>query len=518
MGQREQVLRKEPKHAALVGEVISQIRSGTLVPGDRLPAIAELTARYGLSQRAAVGAIRSLVAKGLVRAKPRSGCYVAEGARELAAQRAGDSSAAAAAVSAQHLPLFLVPRARRWRLSIYVTDILPASVACWRKTLAAFQGTHPGVEIEMVSCAEGHLEDVLGRRHLDVVQTTPAVLEHIGRERFVDGGGLKGLQTETRQWLRIVRERLEEGDGLHGVPFSVTVRYLYVNLALARKAGVPETEPRSLEELVARACAFESRMKREGCHGWVTAGLQDELVHSGAVRCGPDGAVSFDVRKAEACLQLFAKARFTPVTCMDGIPLFLRGQLLYLRHCSFTAMELRERAAFPWAAYPVPVAKEAKDPGFLMVLAVSRETSCPHECLELIRHLTGREAQRRLGELGGNFPARADALFAPEVSSRTDVPERLLRTALGRTTLLWPERTRMEVFERLNPDGDSLDVALASGRTTVRKVVERLRLALAALCPGTRPREPRTNAWSRPSAGPRKGSTGRPVSSSLESR
>jgi len=52
-----------------------------------------------------------------------------------------------------------------------------------------------------------------------------------------------------------------------------------------------------------------------------------------------------------------------------------------------------------------------------------------------------------------------------------------------RTTLLWPERTRTKVFERPDPAGGSFDAALASGRTTVSGVVERLRFAWAGLTP-----------------------------------
>jgi hypothetical protein len=126
------------------------------------------------------------------------------------------------------------------------------------------------------------------------------------------------------------------------------------------------------------------------------------------------------------------------------------------------------------------MAREAKDPGFLIALAVHRKTSCPHECLELVRHLTSRDVQRRFGETLGNLPAREDAFFDAEALARSGLSERRLKTALNRTTLCWPEQARMDVFERLNAV-DPLDVLLTKGEITVAEAVERLRFALAIL-------------------------------------
>lgn len=65
-----------PKYRQLLQLLRSQILSGTLAPGDRLPTEEELSRRYGLSRGTVRKAVEQLGAEGLVRTEQGSGSYV----------------------------------------------------------------------------------------------------------------------------------------------------------------------------------------------------------------------------------------------------------------------------------------------------------------------------------------------------------------------------------------------------------------------------------------------------------
>jgi len=63
-------------HGRIVRELGERILSGELAPGDRLPAEAELIAKYAVSRPVLREAVRVLVAKGLVISRQRAGAIV----------------------------------------------------------------------------------------------------------------------------------------------------------------------------------------------------------------------------------------------------------------------------------------------------------------------------------------------------------------------------------------------------------------------------------------------------------
>ena len=64
-------------YAALAADIAASIANGTLRPGDRLPSVRQLTASRHVSPATVFEAYYLLEARGLVRARPRSGYYVA---------------------------------------------------------------------------------------------------------------------------------------------------------------------------------------------------------------------------------------------------------------------------------------------------------------------------------------------------------------------------------------------------------------------------------------------------------
>ncbi|HKR50376.1 MAG TPA: GntR family transcriptional regulator [Pseudonocardiaceae bacterium] len=65
-----------PAYQRVADDLRHAIAIGTYQPGDQLPTLAELTARYGIAVMTARDAIRQLVADGLVVSRQGKGAYV----------------------------------------------------------------------------------------------------------------------------------------------------------------------------------------------------------------------------------------------------------------------------------------------------------------------------------------------------------------------------------------------------------------------------------------------------------
>ncbi len=65
-----------PAYQRVADDLRHSIATGTYQPGDQLPTLAELTARYGIAVMTARDAIRQLVADGLVVSRQGKGAYV----------------------------------------------------------------------------------------------------------------------------------------------------------------------------------------------------------------------------------------------------------------------------------------------------------------------------------------------------------------------------------------------------------------------------------------------------------
>ena len=71
------------RYEALASEISASIQTGVLQPGDRLPSVRQASASRGVSPSTVFQAYYLLEAQGLVRARERSGYYVAPGVRQF---------------------------------------------------------------------------------------------------------------------------------------------------------------------------------------------------------------------------------------------------------------------------------------------------------------------------------------------------------------------------------------------------------------------------------------------------
>ena len=249
-----------------------------------------------------------------------------------------------------------------------------------------------------------------------------------------------GLSIETP--VPPVAEYLHRTPRAIGVPYLLTLNYVYANVELAEQAGIAGKPPASFAELMQRSAAIAEKFGPEKLGHAATGLLLDELFATGSVKIGEAGELLFDAERCRSAFEALVASKFQPVPCLEVIPAFISGRLAHLWHCSFTAVELAQTAAFRWVAMPLPVAYDARMPGYLMVLAISAATGQRDACLALLRHLLSLPAQKQLAAMGGNMPVSNDAIFSPDVLAQHRVPEETLRQALAYTTIVGADAAR----------------------------------------------------------------------------
>lgn len=426
------MLGRPRKDLQIATDIAGQISTGVLQPGNRLAAVKHLCAHYHTAQRTVEAALRSLVAQGLVETRRRSGCYVRGPLVHPVAARVTPRPAPPAG----HLLDYLTPQdPAAHTLSVYVTETHPASLAAWQEVAQAF----PGVPVTVLSCADGRLEDVLRARQVDLVHTTPLMLQAIGADRFtaVSAAALLGAPW-TRSLLPVVQARLADDPPLGGVPVGVTSRYLFVNRTLAAAAGVPPTPLTNPFAWLQRARAAQPRLRAQGANALRLAGLHDLLWMCRAIgwRAG-----QWQVDKA-AALRLFTLLHGSGFAVCEphAVPVdLLAGRVLYTVHCSFEAATMLSKATFSWQAQPLPVAAACGEPGWLLVLGISRVTRLPQRCLELATYLTSAPVQRRFAALHGPLPVLAGAVLDATATTDDRLPLATVRQSAAKCTFQWPE-------------------------------------------------------------------------------
>ncbi|MBF0244931.1 MAG: winged helix-turn-helix transcriptional regulator, partial [Planctomycetes bacterium] len=217
-----------PRYREIANDLCQRIGGGEMAPGDRLPAIKGLCSHYGAGQATVEKAIKRLEDQGLIEVRRRSGVYIKEA---LPPTPCADPPTVDAPKMAKELPTmldFLVSRsAPRRELTLYVSSLEPKHLQLWQDLLEEFSP----VPARVLSCVDGHAEELFRRSTLDLIQTTPFVLKGLGPQHFIPYPSLReGLDKDWEAGLLpLVRERLHRGKDPLGVPFSVTLSYRLVN-------------------------------------------------------------------------------------------------------------------------------------------------------------------------------------------------------------------------------------------------------------------------------------------------
>ena len=105
---------------SLAKQLLAQIESGELAPGDRLPSLNDLSARHEVSNITARGALRELIAAGWVQSRPRSGYFVR-------AESPGKASPETATLKSEAVIALIVPASDHIFFAAMVQGVMSAS-------------------------------------------------------------------------------------------------------------------------------------------------------------------------------------------------------------------------------------------------------------------------------------------------------------------------------------------------------------------------------------------------------
>lgn len=470
-------LRRKPKAEGVAEDLVRRIKAGGLVPGEQLPSHKQLGAAYGVSQGVITDAVQALVAQGIVRTRRRSGSFVCkrpEGGLFFGETPPGDAPGP--------FDRYLEPRPGETDvLKLYVSEMYRSNLDIWAEALAGFLDAGNGPSVKLSSCTDGHLEEVSD--NVDLVQTTPAILRRIGGDKWSGVDDLSLLGMTEGDLLPVVTDWCANGKLLDGVPFSLTVHYLFANLDLLAEAGVSCSRPRSWEEVFSRAAAVEAHACAVAGHdgsvsvgesmprGLLVSGLSDWLILAGAVRPHGD-KIALSLERTGKLFNAYAAHPFSPVRGGDVMDRFGRGQAAFLHHCSWATVPLRD-VSFSMAVWALPAAAGVRIPGRLSVMAVRRQTACLQTGLQLMKHLSSAPVQTAFARLHGNVPIRKDAAWDEGALSGHPVDPESYREALAYTTLDWSEERLVQLRQCADLAGP-----LASGSIRVEEAVCRFRFAL----------------------------------------
>lgn len=489
-------LRVEAKEERLLSDVRRRIAAGDLAPGDRILSVKALGKRYAVSQPVVQRALKRLEAEGLIRVIQRTGTFVTENAPALCTPMARTTAIASCASHpppARHtrdLTAFMAPRPRNVPLSIYILDLHPAALALWEDVLAEAAQALGTDRPEILSCHDGHVEDLATVRPIDLIQTTPAVLEALGRDRFLPFDNLDALGLDPDALLEPVRQALAVPGGLGGVPFSLTLHLLFANERLMATHGLAPPPDHAVADFLDYLRRAETALAGHAARPLRLyqnrAGL---FLQAGALSWNGH-ALALAADRALPLLEILAELPLGVGDANTAVDHFLAQDEVFLQHCTFSMRHFADTAAFPWSAHPLPRDPEGAVASDLTVLAVERQTPRLAECFELIRFLTSAEVQSRFGRLHLNLPVRQAVLDSPDYRQTSPVPMAVLEEQLAAQAPALPPSLWRKAQETLLPVTDLEH--LWQGSLRPFEVLERMRLYIQALAPASGEAQPAT--------------------------
>jgi len=176
--------RRDDVIALLRRRVLTGVRAGALVQGDRLPSARELSLRLDVDPRVVLAAYRVLAAEGLVELRPRSGIYVAAQAGSVGASGAPAEAwmvdVLAEAVRREVPATELAEWLRRAVETLRLRAVVVAATTDQSEGIAGELRGDYGLEVERVDPARLADEPPPPElRRADLVVTTEALLDQV---------------------------------------------------------------------------------------------------------------------------------------------------------------------------------------------------------------------------------------------------------------------------------------------------------------------------------------------------
>jgi len=416
----------------VIGELEEWIRFRRLRVGQRLPSVKKLQKLLGVGQKSIESAKVVLEQRGWIETRNRSGSYVlADAGQTLRESAKGDRLHSSRAIE------FYIPLQPKRTISIYTMDCTGRSRAAWSYVMGRFHSL-TGVEAEILTPSDGHLMDLLNTREMDVVHTTPEILEAIAAGAQCEWMEIPLPPTLPGDLPDFLSSSNRAGESTKALPFGLTVPYLFVNRSLARDLKLPWDVPADPAEFFRMVRAAHPKALAQRCQTLGISRLEHLIMMAGGLVARNDTSIHLKKTNARMCMDELEGSRL-PLYHDTEIPeLFAQGTMLFARHWSFTCSELLEKAAFEWEAVPVPLSPEAKAQAFLSVIAVAKTGGVDESALRLATYLTEKESQQEFARAGGNLPVRMSSL--PAMLDKGHLSMGTLQRVLRDADIDWPHR------------------------------------------------------------------------------
>ncbi len=416
---------------AILKELETWILDGRVEPGQRFPSIKKIQTMLRVGQLGVNLAMESLARRGLVETRSRSGNYLLPKAREILAAENGESLQ-----SAWMLDHYL-PSTRNSTLTVFTIDCIGRMRGAWNRAVAAFGESH-GFHVRLLTPNDGHLGDLLESQSVDVVHTTPEILQSIGWDRFQEIDSAPWLDDLRSDFLPQVSSKFATRPNACAIPFAITVMYLFYNRSLATEHGLPLEIPSDPFEFLEAMRRAQESLAARGLDAFQVSALADILRMTGGLLVSIDGRVTLDLDQSLKTIEILSGSKIPFPNPLLVPSTFASGRLLAMRHPSFTSAELLDRSAFDWQALAVPLALGIRDASWLTMLAMPKSSSSPDAAAEMIEHLLSETSQRGFASVGGNLPVRRSALSAVVEADLDHVSAESLHRALSQSELSWP--------------------------------------------------------------------------------
>ena len=416
---------------AILDELEGWIRGGRLQPGHRLPAIKAIQKMLKVGQRSVELAVESLVKRGLVETRNRSGNYLKADAREILA-----SESSRTLQSSWVLDHYL-PRSSKRTLTVFTPDCVGRMKGVWNQVIRTYEAKSD-LQIRLLTPNDGNLIELMKLHDVDVIHSTPEVLQAIGWDKLNEIGQIPRFEEFSEDLLPQVRARMNGNLNRKALPFAITVMYLFLNRSMASKFDLPLDLPSNPLEFLGMVKDAQAALELSGLDSFLIPSIAEILMISGGLVFSPEGQVVFDRELSRECLDGIAGSRLSLPNPAEIPNAFAAGQLLTMRHCSFTCSELLEQVHFDWVANPVPLAIGSQDLAWLTLLAVPQSSQYPQEAVRLIDSLLSRESQANFAAIGGNLPVRRSALSSVADAHVNHVFPETIHRALAQSELSWP--------------------------------------------------------------------------------
>ncbi|MHC4885552.1 MAG: hypothetical protein ACYTGH_10755 [Planctomycetota bacterium] len=449
MAKPKKSLRKQYKREILIDDVVAKVARGELKVDERILPVRDLCDHYGVSMRVILEGVKEMVDRGILVRRPRRGYFISAGAPDLCRaeiarqeERSSETDSGRLPASDAVLPHFLSVLNESRRISLYITDVHPQRLAVWQRLIDEFSQEHDGVSVELLTCADGHVEQILQERDVDVIDAERQILNRY-RDRLTEFSSTSLVGLKEKDLLPVIQRWVKTRKGIMGIPRALTTTYLYVNEDLL-EGNIPS----SIAGLYQASQAFEAAHD-DGLSGIIPERLFIPLCQSGALTLKA-GEWAVNERQLKEFLSVYT-SEMRGLSCVgatQGIDLFLAGRALFLPHCSYLAPSLAESKGVNWKAHPMPVAKSGCLYGKMLSLGMNQKTEHSDLCLALIGKLSSLDAQIAFGRFHGNLPALTKAAWHPEVLADHPIDEAVLRKAVDQSELVFPGENEGQQMEQ----------------------------------------------------------------------